>query len=421
MIRFSARVDNLLRHEHEHNLLVARYKSSDQYLNFGSAGDMHTLHITQHHLRLAPRALDSLLSACSAYPGYISGSFDVEHSVVSFLQDKLHIAIEKNEVVLFRGVYDALTTFCTFKKESLVLVPEVLNAGQVACFLSQGKEVRTVRQDESDMLALDDLEQILLQEQGNIAFIYLNHNRGLGLSSEYIGQLVKLVNKYSVTLLYDADALFTVHKKTIDPLTILRDIAVQERTQVMVLCNMSKELGAPGLRLGFGITHPNMAASVREFQDNSLCIFPTPSKYIAKLLLEHVSVSEIKKELENRMHMSVGMLRDLGWPITTPGFGINLFVPAPISFCTYAKDVSAGELFSYYLLKYAGIRVRPAIIHGKKLRDLVRFVISLAEADLHKVKRQMDEARVYYHMPYPENLERDYLEEVKARPYHHAE
>ncbi|MEM4397669.1 MAG: pyridoxal phosphate-dependent aminotransferase, partial [Candidatus Woesearchaeota archaeon] len=220
--------------------------------------------------------------------------------------------------------------------------------------------------------------------------------------------IAKLLEKYNLYCIYDADVFFTSYDDT-DPLIPLKVDSFSKRT--IFLFTMTKELGSPGLRISWGIGPKKLIQKLKNFQKISLEILPPPNKFLVEKILKNVNVERVKKILKERMEILVKGIKKLGWKIEKPSFGVNLFIPVPLNF-KKLKRTNPDSVFSYYLAKKTKILVRTGSSHGNKKYDTVRFVISQKKEIIKEAIERMKKENISYNMYLPKEIEEEFINEI---------
>lgn len=384
---------------------IASTARHSKAISFSSAGDMH---IQRDIDPCVYQNIDVDISSSARYPGLTSTTFDIEYDFCAFIRRWFKIDILPECVAVFNGIFGSYRTCMEIFPGSTVICPDVLYARQKACFSLLGKDVAEVSTN-NGLIDLSSLHEQLRLHAGKTCFVYINHNVGKGANRKYLNGIARLLKQYGVYALYDVDTVYTTHKKSAGVFPALFHSALRKRA--LLLINMSKELGAPGLRIGFGVGPKELIDEIRHFQEYAFEIIPSPSNKLARILLGRADMKKSAQIFRARMKLVCERLRSLGWKISPPDTGINIFISVPPSFLV-TKHTTPGELFSYYCARETGVTVRPGAVHGKKMKDFIRLVVSPSLDDINEAFDRFEKTGIRYDMLLPRELEKQYARDI---------
>ncbi|MGH7175656.1 MAG: pyridoxal phosphate-dependent aminotransferase [Minisyncoccia bacterium] len=385
---------------------------ADDLIDVSSAANMHLLPDLLDEKRLLAPAPD-LVRTLEQYPPLADPPQDLEQGFARFLTRWTKVPIEPEEVVAFGGVYGAFKTIALAQAGKYVFLPEFTHETHKAAFAALGKTVVEIpiRIYSDNRLDLEFLERQLARRAEDTAFVYLYHAKPAELDAAYYRKIGRLLGKYRVLGLVDLDAWYVAHRPGVLPWLPLTIPAL--RRSALLLFNMSKELGAPGLRVGFGVMPRAVARHIRNFQQITLDIQSPTSRLLAGRILEAADLSRSRTVLRERMRALIEGLQGLGFSIKAPAYGVNLFLHIPESF-EGPPDILPDHLFAYYLLARARIMVRPASSHGHRLNHFVRFVLSQPVGKIKEAIRRLRDAGVRPDMSLPLGLVDEYHSFIKS-------
>lgn len=374
-------------------------------INFSSATDMHIQSVSMDESYQNDFDIFSL-DKTSAYPASPLKSSFLENVFANLIGGLSGVNISAENIAVFGGTFGSYRTLLPLQPKKIIICPDILYRNQKAAFTSYGKTVVDVLTTEKGLINLDSLESILENYKNKCCYLYINHNLGYKFDTPYLERIAELLEKYDVFALYDADVINTIHNPSADPLLPIKIRSFFNRS--LILCNMSKEFGVPGIRIGFGIGPNELIKEVRLFQRISLEILPSSSKILAQIVIQYANLDKVRTEYGLRMEALNSGLIKFGWNIIRPDIGINFFVPVPEKF-KKARIVPPGTLFSYWCMKECKVIVRPGSVHGRKMDNYVRFVISVDENQIQEVFRRFFVAKIDYFMEFPNGIEEEYL------------
>jgi len=382
------------------------YRIRPDVIDLGSAATMDLLNIdsVQKMVDINPNSIADMITK---YPTVAPDPY-LESSLAKRFKKEAGLSYEKNQFVIFRGVLGgALCTVSLFRSGKYVILPSNIYSYHKTMFVKYGKTVAEFEADRSGLPDLDSLGSVLKQIDGkDVAFVYFYSLYGILPGKKYFERLMSMVQQANVLLVYDADVIFTVYSS--NKLHSLPPVDFGTSENLLVLGNLTKEFGAPGIRVSYGITSTKLAKAVRDFQKNEMEMISSIDRSIAKSIVEKVSIEKVRKTLRGRMNMLVNGLNRLGWNIKMPDTGINLFIDVPKSF-KRNKKISGSDLFSFYLLSEIGILSRPGCTHSLMERDKIRLVISQKEEKIKEALERMKKNSVTFSMNMPAGTESAYL------------
>lgn len=341
-----------------------------------------------------------------AYPFIIPKERNLENEFARFISEQSDKVIQPNEVVVFNGVYASMRTTVLAMSGRYVLMPEFTNHAQKMSVSAMGKIVVEVSMFAPGWtLDLRDLRQKLDEFGGDVSCMYIYHALSADITESYLSELANLLAEYVVVPIFDIDVIKTAHTSIYSPLLAMNNAYFTQFG--MFLFNMSKEFGAPGIRIGFGVASPSLVQKIKKFQQISLEMVPPTSRYLAECILKNYDFPKATQHLVDRMKCLVGGLQSLEMEATLPNIGVNLFMHVPRSF-EYSKQVLPDHLFSYYCLTRAGVILRPASVYGHRLNHFVRFVVGQKEEVINEMIIRFKDVGIHGKMELPEDLEAEY-------------
>jgi len=348
----------------------------------------------------------------TAYPYVIPKEHSLENAFSVFLKDSLGIEAGTETILVTNGTYAATRTLVRAFPGDVVLVPEFMNQAQKVSIVAMGKEVQEIPMlTPGWLLDLNALEKLLRVHQGRIACVYIHHLMSADLTADYLEDVGELLESAGVVPIIDSDILKTVHTDVYPP-TLPLNIA-SLATRGLFLFTLSKEFGAPGVRLGFAVGPQEHVEHVRVFMQRSLEMVPPTSRLVAREILAQYDLTCATHIFHDRMNALVAGLQSLGLEASSPNIGINLFMHVPRGW-EKTTQVLPDHLFTYYCLTRAGVVLRPGSIYGHRLNHFVRFVVGQPVQVIKKMIERLQLAGVRGDMPLPEGLEEEYQEMMRA-------
>lgn len=381
------------------------------YLDMSAASHMHL------HEDIYPQEFwggyDGLVrETVAAYPSLHSDDRSLERAFADALRRWTGADFGVESIVVFPGgVYGSYSPVLSGLGRPTLLVPELIHQTHKTCFALSVADIREVPMDGARLLDLAALERSLSAVPAGSATVFIHHNRAPAFDRRYFEDIAVLLVRYDAVAVYDADTLATSHDGATQPSLPLRVPGFIERA--LVLVNMTKEYGLPGLRVGFGIGNPAICARLRQHMKAELRMMPPVTRAIALRALACGDLGRASEILRERLGALVGHFGRLGWPeFPLPAHGINVFVPVPRAFMG-VPDIPADELFYYWALSRAGVLLRPAGIYGPSATAEVRPTLSVPVAAMAEAFARLEEAGLRYDMPLPPGIAREYIEFLK--------
>lgn len=390
--------------------ILKKFKSSDEQkdiIDISSASSMNTLNHILTNKESVGHILDSqtILEKTESYPFLVQHNAETEQAFTDYLRQSIGVEVSLSEVLVFNSIYRSFNTLLTAFPGAYVIVPEYMHHTQKACFRSVGKELIEISITPEKKYDLTELQTALEKNAGEISCAYLYHARPVALDNSYLESLANLLNQNSVTALVDLDVIATQHTNVHSPVLPLEISTL--RKNAVYLFNLSKEIGAPGIRIGFGVAPAQLAKRIKKFQQTSLDMIPPVTKHIATVLLEHADVGQSSQELQCRMERLVTGLQSLSFEARLPNVGVNLFMHVPRAF-EQSQTVLPDHLFAYYCLTRASVVLRPGSLHGHRLNHYVRFVVGQPISVIEEMLNRFEKAGISGDMELPESLITEY-------------
>ncbi len=389
-------------------------KSDPDVIDMGSAASMNLFEdmYSSENFSMSGKEIVDLVTK---YPPIIQTDFRLEESIIDFIARRIGIKFGTENVVVFRGAYGSYIPIFSFFVEKDLIIPENIHQIHKAHFAANGFVLHEVPSDTGGLLDVRAVESTLRKNK-NTRWIYINHNRGAAPTKNYLNSLARLLKNHDAYALYDADVLFTCHVSNAKPWLPLVTPAFLERA--IVVSNLTKEFGVPGLRIGFGIGHKTIVTKVRHYQKITLEMIPPITKYLAKKIIDKDDISKAVLILRKRMEVVKSGFVKLGWPaFQGPDSGVNLFLQVPPEF-QKAKKYDPDELFCYHLVQKSKILLRPASTYGNKKKNEVRAVICQPLQVIDKLFSRLKKNGVYFGMGLPNGLEDDYGRAISSAGDH---
>jgi aspartate/methionine/tyrosine aminotransferase len=373
-------------------------RMADAYADLIDLGSASSMNLASYLPRLDQAWLGKeFVHIAASYPAKHSTDNGLEQTVVNYFAKWTGLQLSPGQVSIFSGVYGSYRSLLQLWPGRPLLVPEFIHQTHKACFAALGHKVIEVRNTENGLLDLADLQNKF--DHSPDAILFINHNRGPKFNSEYFLKIANILNNYSSYCLYDADVVLTSHDGTRPYLPL----AVTEfAARSIFLGNLTKELGLPGIRIGYGISAATLAQQIHKLQQVTLDIIPAPDRLLANLVMQSMAIDEVRNEFKARMLDLVAGFNQLGWQSELPAFGVNLFIATPPSF--QGQEFPADELFCFYLLQETKVLLRPGSTHGDRITTQVRLVTCQDRAAIAKVFERLKQAGIHYTMPLPADL-----------------
>jgi aspartate/methionine/tyrosine aminotransferase len=377
------------------------FKGGEGIINMSSASTLNLFEVTYPDL-IDETKMSVNIQKIARYPGLVTKIFDLEIEVVTFLSAKLNLSVRKENIAILDGALTSPAHILEMDDSKYVLVPEMYYRRQLSIIRATGKTPVAIPQDSDGLLDTNKLSNLLAQYTDS-TFILLNHNIGKIGDKAYWNSIEGVLKQYDKYCIVDNDIFATTHFSGNNPL-IYRDKDI-EKSRFITLLTMSKELAVPSLRIASLIGPQSFIYALKKLLLHKIELVAAPSIELAKYLFANCNIDASAKELKGRMSLLKDQLNKLNFKSIPPDTGINLFTEVPRSFQILEDP---GSVFAYLLAKKTNVLVRPGSVHGEKLKNYVRFVISQKEETINEVFNRFNMKGVHGEMTLNQELVKDY-------------
>ena len=390
--------------------MVERLGRQRGVIDISSATSMNLFHdLTEKRIvDIVKKELLHLLEKLHSYPYLIQRDFGLEKTFIAFMRRWARTDLNLDEILVAPGgVYGSYKTILLSQPGKYVLVPESIHQINKACFSSLGKRVREFPNIlETGLLNLETLDNELKHHAKDTACVYIYHTKPVNPPSRaYYLQLAEILRRHKVLGVFDLDSWYTSYGPG-SPQWLPFTISAL-RKQCLFLFTMTKEIGAPGLRIGFVVGSKDIISTLKRFKQVNLDMDSPITRFLAEITLPKIDMDKASAILQRRMKALTDGLRSLDFKVTVPPGGVNFFLHVPESFAE-SKRILPDHLFAFYALREARVLVRPGSNHGHRLNHWVRFVIGQPEGKIKEVIRRFRRARINGMMNLPHGLEKEY-------------
>ena len=227
--------------------------SSSVFAQFGPAPGIITLRANENPYGPSPKALKAAAAALDKgayYPGAIRGM------LLDVLAEKNDL--DRDKLILSSGSNEALqAAMVAYGKKGRVILPELTYSDHLRYSARMGVEMQRVPL-RADMSI--DLAAMEAAVDSGVSMVYVcnpNNPTGMALDGDELRAFCKRVSKRAVVLVDEA-----YNELTDDPIyTSMLDL-VRDGENVLVMRTFSKIFGMAGLRVGYGMAHPDIAELV---------------------------------------------------------------------------------------------------------------------------------------------------------------
>lgn len=364
-------------------------------IDLGSAANMHLqLHPDRQNEDLFATCTQQAISRIFSYPPILHSNADLIASFCRVLKIQKNIHTPPEDVVVLPGVYGGYATILRALQAKTIIVPTSMHQTHKACFANTGADLQEVPVLPDGRIDLEFVRTLLSRIPTDQCIWYLQHNTGPCITSDYINKIAHLAEMANIFCIYDADVLFTSHQIQSRPWEPLLQPAFRQRS--IILANLSKEFGLPGLRIGFAICPPKTAELLHSTKIVNLEMISDVSTEYARCALDQSLPSFLTAQLCHRMKVLCQGLKILGWPIKMPASGVNLQIPVPPTFLS-AFDKHADLAFTAFLMQHVGLHVRPGTLFGWDA-STIRCVVCQTSDIIKEALTRMKEQGIRYDM-----------------------
>ena len=302
-------------------------------------------------------ALDAIVQDRDSARHYPSsyGTVEVREEFARFMLRRFSIACDpQRDVMVSTGasqVFDALSRTYVGR---YVLVPELALSTVTSIARGNGAEVVRIPTDADSLPDLDQLEEMVVRlGPTRIRFVYLNspvNPTGAVLSRQYLTELVALARRHKVLVLHDQDSWFTVHSG--EAAANILEVPGAREVAVTVM-SLSKELGLPGIRVGFVMGNERVINELRIHNSEFCVMIPEFCQAAAAAALRAFEDDGERSRVQGRISVALEAAvrgwKQLGWPdeaLKLPDAGYKFLLRPPEQFSDMQlRDVAGVELY----------------------------------------------------------------------------
>jgi len=223
------------------------------FAQIGPPPGVITLRANENPYGPSPKALKAAAEALQKgayYPG------SIRRDLLSAIAEKNRLSIDS--MVLSSGSNEALqAAMVAYGKRGKVLLPELTYSDHLGYSKRMGVDLVRVPLNEDMSIDLDGMAAAV---DDSISLVYVcnpNNPTGMALDGDKLRDFCRTVSKKAVVLIDEA-----YNELTDDPeYTSMVDL-VREGENVIVMRTFSKIFGMAGLRVGYGMGHPDIAKLV---------------------------------------------------------------------------------------------------------------------------------------------------------------
>jgi beta-methylarginine biosynthesis bifunctional aminotransferase len=283
------------------------------------------------------------------------------------------VRLEPEEVLITNGALHGIAlTLTSHSKRGIALCQAPTLASVAASFAAAGYEVSYFGSQDGS-IDVDAVERACARE---VSIVYVNtpHNpTGAVCDERTVRQLVEITARAGTTLIVDMvyDS-FSFDTSVTSPLAFTSD-----RSHVYVVNSMSKNYGAPGLRIGWVLSSAANVARVSSALERECIAVSGVSQRQASVLLDHGNEALVESVHRKLPHL-LAELYEVGLTFCHPRGGTAVWVELPV------EDV---EVFADYVLDRHALVLATASNYAGTSLPCIRIPIG---ADLGVLIRAID-------------------------------
>lgn len=358
--------------------------------------------------QLAIESLRAHAQLLRQYPSCF-GDNEVRTTIQKFMKERFNVLLDRDtQVCLTQGTTHAFESVAQTFAGAYVVLPRfsIFTVAQAAT--ANGAEcVRAPYCEKTGFFHIDGLERLLddLRPSG-IRFIYLNspsNPEGRIARPEYLENLVKLANQKEALILHDMDC-WGMRKDS----TSRNILGIQGGLDCSVTAiTPSKELGLPGLRVGFLAGNAQVITRVQRNNEWRGVMIPgvTQASFSAALASGCRGELEDNFEQKQALELSFEGWRKLGWSesaIHKPEAGYKYLVDLPPS----VKD---AELLEFEIFARTGVKLSTTFpFNPEEKNQQLRVVVSEKPELISEAFKRMHEAGISYGMTLRDDISTTY-------------
>jgi aspartate/methionine/tyrosine aminotransferase len=363
--------------------------------------------------QLALHAIAERVASARHYPSSY-GTLAAREEFVAFMRRRFGVVCDPHrDVMVSTGASQIFDAVSRTYAGDVVLVPELALSTVTSIASGNGGRIVRIPYDasfEPDLKALDELIADIGPD--NIRFVYVNsptNPTGTVLSRRYLTDLVALARRHHVLVVHDHDSWYTVH--TGEPSVNILEIPGAAEVAITVL-SVSKELGLPGIRVGFVAGNPDVINDLRIHNSEFCVMIPEFCQAAAVAALQASVDDDVREEVQQRiagaLDVAVRGWRRLGWPaeaIWYPKAGYKFLVRPPEQFARLRHDdVTGVELFDFLIGRDAAAKLSTSRSFNPEWTGWMRMIV-MQEADvMDDFFQRIDDIGVHYRMRPPPDL-----------------
>ncbi len=332
------------------------------------------------------------------------GTDEVRKTIQAFMKARFDVTLNRDtQLCLTQGTTQAFDTMAQTFAGRYVVLPRfsIFTVAQAAA--ANGAEcVRAPHCEKTGFFHLEGLGR-LLRDLGpsGVRFIYLNspsNPEGKVAKTEYLERLVALATEAEAPVLHDMDCWGG------NPEVSKNILSVKGAMECSVSAiTPSKELGLPGVRVGFLAGNAQIITRVQRNNEWRGVMIPGANQAAFAAALGGCPTGELCNNSEKRAALEASFegWRRLGWPeekIYKPGLGYKYLVDLPPAI-QEEWGAEAAELLEFEIFRRTGVKL--STTHPFNPRAEVHYLRTVVSQDSKTVRRafgRMEEAGIHYRM-----------------------
>lgn len=231
----------------------------------------------------------------------------------------------------------------------------------------------TLRPDRGFLPSIDELERLVTSRTRVIMVNSPSNPLGAIFPESVLRELLEFARRHDLWVLSDeVYEYFTWGERHVSIASLDDD------GRVFTAFSLSKTYAMTGIRVGYLVTPPGMASTMRSAQEAAISCVNTPSQYaaIAALTGDHSHVADAKAHYRANLEIATRLLDDRGIGYLRPNGAFYLWIDV-----SHASGGDVAAWAEHFLIEQR-VAIAPGSAFGRSGEGWIRVCLAATQADL---------------------------------------